>query len=215
MSQIEINNKVTKDWIITLLAEGYNTYDIICNYKLEEDVLLECLDLDLLDKEIIIQGINLSEDFLVKAIESELFTKEDIKNLTMSTYSTLSNDFITNYSDYINWSKMILYISTQSDTFDVYIDIIEKNNLWDSISANDLPLDFIRQWKDKLSWTYLSMVKEFSDEEKEEFVDYIVIPASEVPEGEFIDKSQFGFVEKMSQEELEQLIEEINKHLYK
>ncbi len=213
MQKIEIEGKVTKDWIISLLADGYDTYDIISNYKLEEDVILHSLDL--LDKEVIIEGINLSEDFLKQAIDKELFSKEDVKKLTMSTYSNLSDEFVTEYSDYINWAKMMLYVSTQSDSFDNYIDIIEKNNLWDSISANDLPLDFIRQWKDKLNWTYLSMVKHFTDEEKEEFIDYVIIPTSEVPDGEFIDSSQFGFVEKMSQEELEQLIEEINKHLYK
>ncbi len=213
MQKIEIEGKVTKDWIISLLADGYDTYDIISNYKLEEDVILHSLDL--LDKEVIIEGTNLSEDFLKQAIDKELFSKEDVKKLTMSTYSNLSDEFVTEYSDYINWAKMMLYVSTQSDSFDNYIDIIEKNNLWDSISANDLPLDFIRQWKDKLNWTYLSMVKHFTDEEKEEFIDYVIIPTSEVPDGEFIDSSQFGFVEKMSQEELEQLIEEINKHLYK
>ncbi len=213
MEKIEIDGKVTKDWIITLLADGLDTYDIICNYKLEEDVILDSLDL--LDKDIIIEGINLSENFLIQAIEKELFSKEDVKKLTMSTYSNLSNEFVTQYSDYINWTRMILYISTQSDSFDDYITIIEDNNLWDSISANDLPVDFIRQWKDKLNWTYLSMVKEFTDEEKEEFFDFIIIPTSEVPEGDFVDPSQFKFVEKMSQEELEKLIEEINKHLYK
>ena len=213
MQKIEIEGKVTKDWIISLLADGYDTYDIISNYKLEEDVILHSLDL--LDKEVIIEGTNLSEDFLKQAIDKELFSKEDVKKLTMSTYSNLSDEFVTEYSDYINWTKMMLYVSTQSDSFDNYIDIIEKNNLWDSISANDLPLDFIRQWKDKLNWTYLSMIKHFTDEEKEEFIDYVIIPTSEVPDGEFIDSSQFGFVEKMSQEELEQLIEEINKHLYK
>jgi hypothetical protein len=69
---------------------------------------------------------------------------------------------------------MILYISTQSDTFDDYIKIIENNNLWSLISANDLPIDFIRDYKDKLDWKLLSIVKNFSDNEKLEFIDYII-----------------------------------------
>lgn len=205
MQKVEIEGKVTKDWIISLMADGWTTYDIVSNYKLEEDVILESLDF--LDKEVIIEGINLSEDFLTRAISSESFTKDDVKKLTMSTYSQMSNDFITEYSDYINWSKMILYISTQSDSFDNYITIIEENNLWGSISANDLPVDFIRQWKEKLNWDYLSMVKEFNDEEKIEFQDFIVIPVSQVPDGDLVDSSQF--VSKMSQEEIEDLIEQI------
>ncbi len=207
MQKVEIEGKITKEWIVSLMADGWTTYDIVCNYKLEEDVILESLGF--LDKEVIIEGVNLSEDFLTRAISSDSFTKDDVKKLTMSTYSILSSDFISEYSDYINWSRMILYISTQSDSFDNYITIIEENNLWDSISANDLPVDFIRQWKEKLNWTYLSMVKEFTDEEKLEFQDFILTPVSQVPEGNLVDSSQF--VSKMSQEEIEDLIEQINR----
>ena len=207
MQKIEIEGKLTKDWITSLMAEGWNTYDIVTNYQLEEDVILESLDL--LDKEVIIEGLNLSENFLIKAIDEEIFSKEDVKNLTMSTYSKLSNEFIAKYSDHLNWSKMILYISTQSDNFDNYIQIIEENNLWESISANDLPIEFIRQWKGKLNWTYLSMVKEFTDDEIVEFADYIITPVSTVPEGDLVDTSQF--VPQMTQEEIEELIENIRK----
>ena len=92
----------------------------------------------------------------------------------MQTYSNLSEKFIFKYKDFINWNRMILYISTQSDTFDDYIKIIENNNLWSLISANDLPIDFIRDYKDKLDWKLLSIVKNFSDGEKLEFTDYII-----------------------------------------
>lgn len=207
MQKIEIEGKVTKEWITSLMAEGLNTYDIITNYQLEEDVILESLDL--LDKEVIIEGLNLSENFLIKAIDEEIFSKEDVKNLTMSTYSKLSNEFIAKYSDYLNWSKMMLYISTQSDDFNNYTEIIETYNLWDSISANDLPIEFIRQWKEKLNWTYLSMVKEFTDDEILEFADYIITPVSTVPEGDLVNTSQF--VPQMTQEEIEELIENIRK----
>ena len=207
MQKIEIEGKVTKDWITSLMAEGWNTYDIVTNYQLEEDVILESLDL--LDKEVIIEGLNLSENFLIKAIDEEIFSKEDVRNLTMSTYSKLSNEFIAKYSDYLNWSKMMLYISTQSDDFNNYTEIIETYNLWDSISANDLPIEFIRQWKEKLNWTYLSMVKEFTDDEILEFADYIITPVSTVPEGDLVNTSQF--VPQMTQEEIEELIENIRK----
>ena len=207
MQKIEIEGKVTKEWITSLMAEGLNTYDIITNYQLEEDVILESLDL--LDKEVIIEGLNLSENFLIKAIDEEIFSKEDVRNLTMSTYSKLSNEFIAKYSDYLNWSKMMLYISTQSDDFNNYTEIIETYNLWDSISANDLPIEFIRQWKEKLNWTYLSMVKEFTDDEILEFADYIITPVSTVPEGDLVNTSQF--VPQMTQEEIEELIENIRK----
>lgn len=208
---IEIE-QMDKSWVISLLAEGYDTYYIVTNKNMSEELILECHDL--LDKEVIM-CINLSEKFVNDAIEIGFFCEENIKELTMTTYSKFSEKFIEKYAEYINWQRMILYVSTQSDSFDKYIDIIEKNNLWSIISANDLDSNFVREWKDKLDWNYLSMVKCFTDEEKEEFVDYIKIPESKEVEGDFLDKSQFDFVKKMSDEELENLIEEINKHLYK
>ena len=113
-------------------------------------------------------------------------------------------------------NRMILYISTQSNSFDEHVDIINDKDLWQVISANDLPLDFIRQWKDKLDWSYLSMVKCFTDEEKEEFSDYILTPVQkEITDESFIDSSDFKFIDKMTDEELEDLINEISKHIGK
>jgi hypothetical protein len=74
---------------------------------------------------------------------------------------------------------MILYICTQDVNFDKWINIIEEKNLWNLISANNLPIEFIRQWKDKLDWSILSLVKEFSDVEKNEFGSYIQIVEKE------------------------------------
>jgi len=87
--------------------------------------------------------------------------------------------------------------------------------LWSIISANDLSIDFIRQWKDNLDWSYLSMVKCFTDEEKLEFADYILTPAQQELPGDLIDTDILKVTDKMSEEELENLIEEISKHVGK
>jgi hypothetical protein len=166
----EIKGEITRDWIFSLLAEGWNTYDIIKNYNISENVILE--NADLLEKDVI-RGIDLSENFIEEAIKIKFFEPEDIGYLTMVTYSRLSEKFLGNWEEVINWNKMIIYISTQEDTFEKWIEIIDKKNLWKSISANDLPIDFIREWKDKLDWTLLSLVKEFTKEQKEEFKSYI------------------------------------------
>ena len=213
MNKIEVEGKLDRSWVVELMANGYNTYDIATNYELTEDTILECTDL--LDKEILIQGLNFSEDFINKALELEYFNNEDIYELNMTTYSNLSDKFITEYKENINWDRMILYISTQSDTFDKHTKVIEDKDLWSFISANDLSIDFIRQWKDKLDWSYLSMVKCFTDEEKEEFVDYILTPVQKEISEEFINTDDFKFTDKMSEEELENLIEEISKHVGK
>ena len=209
----EIEGPLTKHWIVSLVAEGYNTYDIVSNYPLSEEVILESYEY--LDKNVLIEGMNFSETFVKEALVLEFFTIEDLKNLSMTTYSNLSDEFIIENRDHLNWERMLILFSANSDNFDKWIEIIDEHNYWYLISANDLDIDFIRTWKDKLNWTFLSMVKSFTDEEKEEFSDYIVIPENLEVEGDFIDKSQFDFVSKMSQEELEDLIEEVNKHLSK
>lgn len=213
MNKIEIEGKLDRGWIIELMASGYTTYDIASNYELTEDTILECADL--LDKEVLIQGLNFSEEFINKAVESGYLNIEDIKELSMTTYSNLSDEFITKYKEDINWDRMILYISTQSDSFDKHTKVIEDKNLWSIISANDLSIDFIRQWKDKLDWSYLSMVKLFTDEEKLEFTNYILTPVQKETSEEFINTDDLKFSDKMSDEELENLIDEISKHVGK
>ena len=213
MNKIEIEGKLDRSWIVELMANGYNTYDIATNYELTEDTILECFDL--LDKNILLQGLNFSEEFITKAIEIEYLDINDIYELGMTTYSNLSDDFISTYKENINWDRMILYISTQSDSFDNHTKVIEDKNLWSVISANDLSIDFIRQWKNKLDWSYLSMVKCFTDEEKLEFADYILTPVQQELPSDLIDTDSFKVTDKMSEEELENLIEEISKHVGK
>jgi hypothetical protein len=213
MNKIEIEGKLDRSWILELMSSGYNTYEIAINYELTEDTILECTDL--LDKNVLLQGLNFSEDFINKAIEVEYLNVEDIYELGMKTYSNLSDEFISNHKENINWDRMILYISTQSDSFDKHTKVIEDKDLWSIISANDLSIDFIRQWKDKLDWSYLSMVKSFTDEEKLEFDNYIMTPVQqELPE-DLINTDDLKVTDKMSDEELENLIEEISKHFGK
>jgi hypothetical protein len=213
MNKIEIEGKLDRSWVVELMANGYNTYDIATNYELTEDTILECIDL--LDKEVLIQGLNFSEEFVTKAIEVKYLTIEDIVELSMATYSNLSDEFITKYKENINWDRMILYISTQSDSFDNHTKVIEDRNLWSVISANDLSIDFIRQWKDKLDWSYLSMVKYFTDDEKLEFANYILTPSKIEITEDFINTDNFKVSDKMSDEELENLIDKISKHVGK
>ena len=213
MNKIEVEGKLDRSWVVELMANGYDTYDIATNYELTEDTILECSDI--LDKNILLQGLNFSEEFITKAIEIEYLDINDIYELGMTTYSNLSDDFISTYKENINWDRMILYISTQSDSFDNHTKVIEDKNLWSVISANDLSIDFIRQWKNKLDWSYLSMVKCFTDEEKEEFSDYIITPVQQEMPGDLVNTDDLKVTDKMSEEELEELIYEISKHLGK
>ena len=168
-----------------------------------------------MDKKVLIQGLNFSEEFVTKALELEYLDIEDISELSMTTYSNLSEEFINKYRENINWDRMIIYLSTQSDSFDSHTKVISDKNLWSVISANDLEIDFIRTWKDKLDWSYLSLVKSFTDDEKIEFSNYIVKPIQKEIDKDFINNEDLNFINKMSEEELEELIYEISKHLTK
>lgn len=162
---------MNREKIIELL-EYKTVINILREYQFSEELILECLDI--LPIDILCEIYNFSEDFVVKALENGSISKEDIKDFNIQTHINFSQEFINIYSKYINWSRMILYISTQSDDFNKYISIIEENNLWDMISTNDLSIDFIRKHKDKLNWNKLTIVKKFNEEETEEFKDYII-----------------------------------------
>ena len=136
MNRIEIEGKLDRGWVIELMSNGHSTYDIATSYELSEETILECTDL--LDKEVLIQGLSFSEDFINKSIEKEYFNLDDITNFSMKTYSNLSSEFISKYKEYISWNRMILYISTQSDSFDEYVDMKPWSKL-DPYNCNLFP----------------------------------------------------------------------------
>jgi hypothetical protein len=59
------------------------------------------------------------------------------------------------------------------------------------------------------------MVKCFTDDEKLEFTDYIITPVQKEISEEFINTDDLKFSDKISDEELENLIEEISKYVGK
>ena len=93
------------------------------------------------------------------------------------------------YKNNINWERMIIYLSACDKDVSIYADIIEKNNLWKVISANDLPIDFIRKHKSKLDWSILSIIKDFSEEEYERILLNIKINEAQ----QLLDSTQFKF----------------------
>ena len=157
------------------LFKDQGAIEVFKNYEVPEEFLMKWApgddEFEGIEKEIIIQMLQLSEDFIKSCITLEYFTIEDISELNMSTYSTLSEDFIKEYDEYINWERMILYLSSSEKITNIslYKNIIEKFQLWNLISANDLSIDFIRENKEKLDWRILSIVKNFSEEEIQEF----------------------------------------------
>ena len=170
--------KVTEQELLEMIIKDGLIF-VLQNYDVPESFLLKwgpkTDEFDGLDKNIIIQIMGLSEKFIKDAIDIDYFELDDIYGLNMGTYSGLSEKFIKLYENYINWERMILYLcsSEKIDDISKFEWIIEKFNLWKLISANELPIDFVRRNRNKLDWRIVSIINDFSDEEKDEFVEEI------------------------------------------
>lgn len=212
MNKIQIDGDLDRSWIITLMSEGLDTYQILRNYELTEETIMDSADL--LDKEVLLQGFDFSEDFIKRSLECDYFTSEDLHSLSMNTYSKLSDDFIQEYKEILNWQKIIIYLSTQTNSFSKYLDIIRENNLWSLISANDLPIDFIRQHKEQLDWQLLSLVKCFTEEEKEEFGNYIVITKGELTDEQSQSFGSFNVIPDLNKDySVDEIADLIDKYM--
>jgi hypothetical protein len=93
---------------------------------------------------------------------------------------------------------MILYLcsSEKIENIENFSSVIEKFNLWTIISANELPIEFIRKNSNKLDWRILSIVNEFTEEQKEEFKD-LIPEKKEFVEKEYPFKIQVRDIEKI------------------
>lgn len=186
MKQIQIVTKPVEERTVQLtelqLLELINKEGLISvlqTYELPEDFILKwgpgSSEFDGLPKSLIMSQMCLSEDFLKQAFQTRYLNIEDIYDLNMKTYSKLSSEFIDLYDEFINWERMILYLcsSEQIENIEKYEWMIDKFNLWKLISANNLPIDFIRKHREKLDWRIVSIISEFTDEEKTEFIEEI------------------------------------------
>ena len=204
MKKIEIiqNIEESKDIELVKLTE-YQLLDLInkdglmevlTNYEVPEDFILKWgpgdSEFNGIDKSLVISIMNLSEDFIKAALIIEYFNLDDITELNMITYSGLSEEFINEYENYINWSRMILYLSSSDkiENIEKFESIIEKHNLWNLISANPLPIDFIRKNKEKIDWKIASIVNKFTEDERVEFNDLIIKYTDVVPNLDEIDE---------------------------
>ena len=211
MQKIEIEGELDRSWVISLIAEGYDTYQILKNYELSEELILQCVDL--LDKEVLVQGFIFSENFIRTCLENEFIVSSDIEKMNMGTYARLSTDFVEEYSHILNWNRILVYLSTQTNSFTNYVSIIDEKNLWSLISANDLPIDFIREYREKLDWNLLYMTKCFNEDELEEFQHYIV-EVKEKHTQEQIKSSNVDFMSEVDQDySIDDITDIINKYM--
>jgi hypothetical protein len=186
MKKVQIVNETLQDNTIQLteidlifLIKAHGLEHVLTNYELPEDFILKWGPGDSefggIDKRIVMSVLSLSQEFIYAALTSEYFLIEDIRELNMRTYSNLDPNFIEEFSEYINWERMILYLSSSDkiENIENLSWIIDKFNLWNLISANELPIEFIRKNKEKFDWRILSIVNCFTEEQKEEFGEFI------------------------------------------
>ena len=171
--------KLTSSYLKDLLRNR-GSLSVLRDYTIPESFILE--NKELFDKKIVIGSLNLSENFITESLESNYFLIEDLKDLSMTTYAQLSKSFLKLYADSLNWNKIMTYLLSSEQIKDInkYLHVIEKYDLWSCISiSGDLPIEFIREYKDKLDWKYLSMTQNFTPDDTIEFIDYIVDVRSE------------------------------------
>lgn len=134
-------------------------------------------------------GYVISEDFLNRLLKMEYLYEDDIRNLSMSIYANLSQEFLQKYNDYINWDKMLSYLlnSDKVDNLNAFKEVIEKYKMWSLVSASPMSIEFIRENKDKLDWEFVTIMTDFTEEELEEFSEYIKSPKSFTYKDNYID----------------------------
>lgn len=118
----------------------------------------------------------ISEDLINTMLDDDYLEKNDLSELAMNIYANLSKEFINEYSEFLDWNRMMVFLSCNEEISDFsdYIDIIEEKDLWNIISSNQLDIDFIRAHKEKLNWRLVSFLNDFTDEEREEFKENIL-----------------------------------------
>jgi hypothetical protein len=177
ISNIDENTVVLSQEAAVQLLKDVGMYEFLKVYDVDEKFILKNIHLvDQKDLNMLVSsGINISQQVIEVFIETNKLELKDIHELSMKVYSNLDSDFIDKYNKYINWEKMIVYLSS-SDKLDIekYIDIIEEKDMWNIISTTELPIEFIREYKDKLKWNVVSLINDFTDEEKIEFDDYLL-----------------------------------------
>src|SRR5581483_1491654 len=121
--------QLNPDQISSLIQYKGQNY-VLSHYIIPESYVLE--NPSMIDSEHYIRSHHVSEDFIRKALDIEYLSVDNLKTLSMTTLSKLSKNFIQEYSEFIDWKKMMLYLSCSDDeiNFEDYILIIDSCNLW-------------------------------------------------------------------------------------
>jgi hypothetical protein len=198
--------KMTKENLVSELQN--NPYHVLSNYELDDDFIIEYRNY--IPKELMFE-INLSENVVKSLLERDYFEISDISSFSMGTYAGFSSEFISKVKEHLNWNRYILWLSANDNfNIDEYIYHFIDNNdplIWNIISVNDLPIEFLRKFKKNINWTMYFATNNPSDEIIQEFGDLKPIKEKSIAEekSEYIDNLVFNHSDVMNK-----IIESIN-----
>lgn len=132
-------------------------------------------------------------------------------------YQELSEDFLNQYKDVINWTAVSMRESLSEDLIRKFQDYID----WKFLSMlHPLSVEFIREFKDKLNWECLTMYREMDEEfirEFSEYVDWYILstytPLSEDLIREFKDKvdwNSISLIQDLSEDFIREYQDSVN-----
>ncbi len=149
----EIENilKITEKDIINLLMEDARS--ILCKYDFSDEYKFEYRNY--IHKNIMLET-DLGEDLFNKLMDFGYLTNEDVKSLTTKTYSNISKERLETLYEFIDWNKYILILVNDIDInvdklFEVSKNINHKT-FWNILSTISLPIDFLKEYKDRINW---------------------------------------------------------------
>jgi hypothetical protein len=155
------------------LIEKWGLYKTITENKIDNEFFIRnisSIDIDLFFRFVESGDYIINEKFIKELIDNFSIEKERLFDLPMLIYIELSESFIKEYEEYLNWNRLFLYYIT-NDNIDVwdYEDVISKYDLWHLASTIKLPIQFIEKYSDKLDWEYVSILNDFEDYDLEKF----------------------------------------------
>lgn len=152
----------------------------LSSYDLDDDTILELVDFIPVDT--LLMCCDPSERLVKNLLSIDYLTDEKLSNLSLTSISKFSPEFLESKITFINFDRVLLNYSTSDDDFFLKNDptpFIEKSNLhgnyfWRILSSNKLPKKTILENLDSFDWFLLTINNNFSDFTEEEYA--LIIP---------------------------------------
>lgn len=165
--EAEISNDLTTESrsfteIQEMLLE--DPVDVLLKCDFSDEQLLRYLDF--IPVEVMLEQ-NISDTLLHELLLVNYLSPDDIKDLSMKTYSNLSDLTIGKYKDYINFEKLGLYLIADNN-FDVnkyesFLSDERSHEFWEAFSTMHLSIDDLDKYQKNINWDLFFTTNLLSD----------------------------------------------------